>query len=324
MRIRLFMAAALLGASLPTAGQEKPAEPPKTGSVAGIIIDQNYGDAVPKAIVILRHGEEEGIGATTGADGKFLLRDVDPGAYAITVEKDGIPAAVFRPESGFATAQFLRSEYVARARSPRRSSGRVQGFDPREVASAKEPLRLCRCTADRRAVLRAVQDVLGQGRSTIATLVTAGAGWCVARFWRQPRLLIGCRFFRGRGQSADGVDPPICAFLLQHEQERHTLCECDRSSDSADGVHDCDIRRDEPDAGAHDTRRRHFPPSLGPSIYDAAGRTRQMEIDQAVKIDGRIDVFGEQPGTLSRVIYGRNDLRDGIAIAGFVGQQSHG
>ena len=44
MRIRLLTAAALLGTAAHIAGQENPVEPPKTGSVAGVVIDEKSGD----------------------------------------------------------------------------------------------------------------------------------------------------------------------------------------------------------------------------------------------------------------------------------------
>ncbi|PYT29625.1 MAG: hypothetical protein DMG57_11065 [Acidobacteria bacterium] len=118
MRIRLLTAAALLGTAAPIAGQENQVEPPKTGSVAGVVIDEKSGDRVAKAVIILRRDEQRTvpsgnvsggrnlystgslfprtctevpgeIGEITGADGKFTLRDVDPGTYLLAVERDG-------------------------------------------------------------------------------------------------------------------------------------------------------------------------------------------------------------------------------------------
>jgi len=64
MRIRLFAAVALLGAAAATAGQQSPAEPPKTGSVAGVVIDEKSEDRIAKAFVILRRDQEGGVGQT--------------------------------------------------------------------------------------------------------------------------------------------------------------------------------------------------------------------------------------------------------------------
>src|SRR5271169_2563025 len=89
MSIRLFAAVALLGAAAPAAGQESPADPPKTGSVAGVVIEEKSEERIAKAFVILRRDQEGGIGEITGSDGKFTLRDLDPGTYVLTVERDG-------------------------------------------------------------------------------------------------------------------------------------------------------------------------------------------------------------------------------------------
>src|SRR6266404_6034104 len=93
MRIKLLTLLALLGNAVPIAGQENPREPAKTGSVAGVVIDEKSGDPVAKALVILRRDQEGGIGEITSADGKFTLRDVDPGTYVLAVQRDGYVVA---------------------------------------------------------------------------------------------------------------------------------------------------------------------------------------------------------------------------------------
>jgi hypothetical protein len=44
MRICLLTVTALLTAAAPIAGQENPVERPKSGSVAGVVIDEKSGD----------------------------------------------------------------------------------------------------------------------------------------------------------------------------------------------------------------------------------------------------------------------------------------
>ncbi|HUI81607.1 MAG TPA: carboxypeptidase-like regulatory domain-containing protein, partial [Bryobacteraceae bacterium] len=89
MRLPLAIAITLVGTVLPM-----PAQLPKTGSITGVVVDDKSSDPIPKAIVIIRVREQEpGIGTTAGADGKFTLRDVDPGTYTITVERDGYVSA---------------------------------------------------------------------------------------------------------------------------------------------------------------------------------------------------------------------------------------
>lgn len=85
MRIRLITASALFAIAIPMAAQ--------TGSVAGIVIDEKSGDGVAKAVVILKQNQQGGIGTTTSLDGKFTLRDLDPGTYVLAVERDGFVAA---------------------------------------------------------------------------------------------------------------------------------------------------------------------------------------------------------------------------------------
>lgn len=93
MRVRLFAAVAMLGVAAPAAGQETPVPPPKTGSVAGVVIDEKSEDRIAKAFVILRRDQEGGVGEITGSDGKFTLRDVDPGTYVLAVERAGYVVA---------------------------------------------------------------------------------------------------------------------------------------------------------------------------------------------------------------------------------------
>ena len=70
MRFLLVTAALLLGTVAPVAGQENPVDVPKTGSVAGVVIDEKSGARIARAVVILRRDQERGIGEITGADGK--------------------------------------------------------------------------------------------------------------------------------------------------------------------------------------------------------------------------------------------------------------
>src|SRR6266404_243050 len=93
MRIRPLTVIALLGAAVAIADQENPVEPAKTGSAAGVVIDEQSGDRVAKAVVILRRDQEGGIGEITGSDGKFTLHNVDPGNYVLAVEREGYVAA---------------------------------------------------------------------------------------------------------------------------------------------------------------------------------------------------------------------------------------
>jgi hypothetical protein len=81
--IRLLIASSLLGETAQVSGQENPPVPPKTGSIAGVAIDEKSGEGIAKALIILRRDQQGGLGEITDAKGKFTLRDVDPGVYTL-------------------------------------------------------------------------------------------------------------------------------------------------------------------------------------------------------------------------------------------------
>jgi len=56
------------------------------------VVENKSGAPLRKAVVIIRHEQEEGTGTSTDALGKFTLRDIDPGTYQVTVERDGYVA----------------------------------------------------------------------------------------------------------------------------------------------------------------------------------------------------------------------------------------
>jgi hypothetical protein len=91
--IRLLIASTLLGETAQVSGQENPPVSPKTGSIAGVAIDEKSGEGIAKALIILRRDREGGLGEITDAKGKFTLRDVDPGVYTLSVERDGYVVA---------------------------------------------------------------------------------------------------------------------------------------------------------------------------------------------------------------------------------------
>jgi protocatechuate 3,4-dioxygenase beta subunit len=123
MRIWFFAAAALLGAAAQGAGQESPAARPKTGSVAGVVIEEKSEEGIAKAFVILRRDQEGGIGEITGADGKFTLRDVDPGTYVLTVERDGYVV----PRGQSQTVQVQAGQITADVKLKLQRTGAVSG-----------------------------------------------------------------------------------------------------------------------------------------------------------------------------------------------------
>ena len=61
MSIRLSITSALLGGAALLCSQENPPAPPKTGSVAGTVIDEKSGEGIPKALITLRRDPEGGV-----------------------------------------------------------------------------------------------------------------------------------------------------------------------------------------------------------------------------------------------------------------------
>ena len=123
MRIRFFPTMALLGAAVPIAGQEGPLPPPKTGSVAGVVMEEKSEEGIAKAFVILRRDQEGGIGAITGPDGKFTLRDLDPGTYVLTVERNGYVV----PRGQSQTVQVQAGQTTADVKLKLQRTGAVSG-----------------------------------------------------------------------------------------------------------------------------------------------------------------------------------------------------
>jgi protocatechuate 3,4-dioxygenase beta subunit len=60
------------------------------GSVTGSVVESKSGEAVRKALVLLRRDPNlAAIGTLTDASGKFAFRHLEPGSYTVAVEKDG-------------------------------------------------------------------------------------------------------------------------------------------------------------------------------------------------------------------------------------------
>jgi protocatechuate 3,4-dioxygenase beta subunit len=65
-------------------------------AIHGRVVEAKSGDPVKKAVVIIRHAQETGLGAMTDASGEFQFEGVEPGAYTITAEHSGF---IIDPES---------------------------------------------------------------------------------------------------------------------------------------------------------------------------------------------------------------------------------
>ena len=95
--MRVVPLGALLIGVAPAFGFQLP--PPSTvGTVAGRVIEAHSGDpakAIPRVLVVLRHGQEPGTGTYSDEKGNFRLQ-VEPGAYTAAVERNGYVAASSR------------------------------------------------------------------------------------------------------------------------------------------------------------------------------------------------------------------------------------
>ena len=127
--IRLLIAAALLGDAAQVSGQEDPAAAPKTGSIAGVAIDEKSGEGIAKALIILRRDQEGGLGEITDAKGKFTLRDVDPGVYTLSIERDGYVAAGEKSQTVSVQAGQTTSDLKLKLQRTGTVSGRILDAD---------------------------------------------------------------------------------------------------------------------------------------------------------------------------------------------------
>ncbi|HEV3334382.1 MAG TPA: carboxypeptidase-like regulatory domain-containing protein [Bryobacteraceae bacterium] len=160
MRIWLLTAVAL-------AAQEHPAEPPKTGTVTGIVIDDKSGDGVPKAVIILRQGQQGdgGIGTTTGLDGKFALREVNPGTYALAIDRDGYVAARGNSQTVTVQAGQTSSDVKLKLLRTAAISGRILDPDGDPVSGVSVNVSAARARKDARPTGYATTNDRGEYRA---------------------------------------------------------------------------------------------------------------------------------------------------------------
>src|ERR1700730_15338002 len=74
---------------LTSRGQQIPPSSPKTGAGEGRGVDAGSGEPIRKAIVVLRKGREDGTGAYSDGNGGFRLDKIEPGAYSVSVVREG-------------------------------------------------------------------------------------------------------------------------------------------------------------------------------------------------------------------------------------------
>jgi hypothetical protein len=81
--------AAILVCAVVALAQNQQEENPKLGRVTGTVVESKSGEPVRKAFVLLRRDSNAATGTLTDGSGKFTCRDLDPGVYVLSVEKDG-------------------------------------------------------------------------------------------------------------------------------------------------------------------------------------------------------------------------------------------
>jgi len=64
----------------------------KTGEIRGSVTEAVSHAPIHKALVILRKGEDAGIGTYTDAEGRFILHEINAGTYLISAEHSGFVA----------------------------------------------------------------------------------------------------------------------------------------------------------------------------------------------------------------------------------------
>ena len=150
--IRLLIASALLGNAAQVSGQENPPVPPKTGSIAGVAIDEKSGEGIAKALIILRRGQEGGLGEITDAKGKFTLRDVDPGVYTISVERDGYVVTGGKSQTVSVQAGQTTSDVKLKLQRTGAVSGRILDADGAPISGVGVVILSARASKSARPV----------------------------------------------------------------------------------------------------------------------------------------------------------------------------
>jgi protocatechuate 3,4-dioxygenase beta subunit len=64
----------------------------KPGGAEGRVVDAGSGEPIRKAMVILRRNQESGAAAYIDAKGEFHFAELEPGAYALSAQRDGYVA----------------------------------------------------------------------------------------------------------------------------------------------------------------------------------------------------------------------------------------
>lgn len=162
--IRLLIVSALVGEAAQVSGQENPPVSPKTGSIAGVAIDEKSGEGIAKALIILRCDQEGGLGEITDAKGKFTLRDVDPGVYTFSVERDGYVVAGGQSQTVSVQAAQATSDVKLKLQRTGAVSGRILDADGDPISGVGVVILPARAIKNARPVSFATTNDRGEYR----------------------------------------------------------------------------------------------------------------------------------------------------------------
>jgi protocatechuate 3,4-dioxygenase beta subunit len=207
--IRVLMASVLFGGASLLFPQENPA-PQKTGSVSGTVVDEKSGEGIAKALVIIRRDQEGGVGQFTDADGKFTLRDLDPGTYTLSVERDRYVAARGQSQTVSVQAGQTTANVKLKLQRTGTLSGRVVGGDGEPVSGVNVVAAPARQS---KGVLRRSWSAVTNDRGEYRIFDIAPGEYRVSATYA-PRIRdIGVRMQRrsgaGGGDSGDEAYPTV-------------------------------------------------------------------------------------------------------------------
>ena len=92
-----------------SSGQTTATKPENKCSIEGVVVKATTGDPLKKASVTLQKadGRETPAMVTTGADGRFALKDIEPGRYYLSVDRNGYASADYGPKGANVTGIIL-------------------------------------------------------------------------------------------------------------------------------------------------------------------------------------------------------------------------
>jgi protocatechuate 3,4-dioxygenase beta subunit len=137
VQIATLLVSSFVIAGAVLSAQDDSSQGKKTGEIHGTVIEGSSNNPVHRALVVLRKGEEPGLGTYTDAAGKFTFHHVDPGAYLFSVEHDGfVTDAKSRRQTVTVTAGEAGEAITLKLTRTGAVSGRVMNAEGEPVMGA--------------------------------------------------------------------------------------------------------------------------------------------------------------------------------------------